>query len=311
MTLSRAAAIMAVTALVAACLLGQKKDATPVFSAVTREVPLYITVTDKSSHLVSNLQESAFQVYESNVLQPIKVFRHEDIPVSLALVIDNSGSMREKRQAVEAAALALVKDSNPQDESLVINFNSDAYLDVDFTSDTDKLKIGLERIDSRGQTAMREAVRLAIERLHDKAKRDKKVVMLVTDGNDNASEEAFTMARLIQLAQQNDVLVYAIGLLDEEEKSEALKAKRALNELVTNTGGEVFYPKQLTEVEPIAHQIARDLRNQYFIGYTPLNDALDGTYRPIKVLVKAPGNPTARTRLGYWAKSPAPPATAP
>ena len=303
MTLTRTAAIVAVTALVAACLLAQKKDATPVFSANTREVPLYITVTDKSSHLVSNLQESAFQVYENNVLQPIKVFRHEDIPVSLALVIDNSGSMREKRQAVEAAALALVKDSNPQDESFVINFNSDAYLDVDFTSDTDKLKIGLERIDSRGQTAMREAVRLAVEHLHEKAKRDKKVVMLVTDGNDNASEESYTIAKLIREAQQNDVLVYAIGLLDEEEKSEALKAKRALNELVTNTGGEVFYPKQLSEVEPIAHQIAHDLRNQYFIGYSPLNEALDGTYRPIKVLVKAPGNPTARTRLGYWAKS--------
>jgi VWFA-related protein len=303
--------------LLATCLLAQKKpaaptpkqDTEPVFSANTREVPLYITVTDKSSHLVSNLQQSAFQVYENNVLQPIKVFRHEDIPVSLALVIDNSGSMREKRQAVEAAALALVKDSNPQDESFVINFagSEDAYLDVDFTSDIDKLKSGLSRIDSRGETAMREAVRLAIEHLHEKAKRDKKVVLLVTDGNDNASEESFTMAKLIQQAQQSDVLVYAIGLLDEEEKSEALKAKRALNELVTNTGGEVFYPKQLSDVDPIAHQIAHDLRNQYFIGYTPLNDALDGTYRPIKVLVKAPGNPVARTRLGYWAKSSAAP----
>ncbi len=301
--------IPAATALLVltAVLFAQKqqppaKDQTPVFSAETREVPLNVTVTDKSGHLVTNLQQSAFQVYENGLPQPIKVFRHDDAPVSLALVIDNSGSMREKRQAVESAALALVKDSNPQDESFVINFNEDAYLDVDFTSDLEKLKIGLERIDSRGQTAMREAIRLAVEHLHEKGKREKKVVIVVTDGNDNASEPDFGMDKLIQLAARNDVVVYAIGLLNEEIKSEAAKAKRALNELVLTTGGEVFYPKSLDEVEPIAHQVARDIRNQYFISYTPINEALDGTYRPIKVTVKAPGNPTPRTRLGYWAK---------
>jgi Ca-activated chloride channel homolog len=275
-------------------------DTTPVFSAETREVPLNVTVTDHAGHFVTTLPQSAFQIFENNVLQPIKVFRREDLPVSLCLVVDNSGSMREKRQAVEAAALALVKDSNPQDESCVINFNIDAYLDADFTSDIEKLRSGLERIDSRGETAMREAMRLAIERLHDKGKRDKKVVIVVTDGNDNASE--FPIEKLVQLAQKDDILIYAIGLLNEEEKSEAMKAKRALNLLVQSTGGEVYYPKDLNEVEPIAHQVARDIRNQYYISYTPTNTALDGTYRPIKVLVKAAGNPTPRTRLGYWAK---------
>jgi len=304
----------AVAALVvlSAALFAQKKPAppapapkdstaTPVFSADTREVPLNVTVTDHSGHLVTNLPQNAFQIFENNVLQPIKVFRREDTPVSMALVIDNSGSMRDKRQAVESAALALAKDSNPQDESFVINFNADAYLDVDFTSDLDKLKNGLERIDSRGETAMRDAIRLAIEHIHEKAKREKKVVIVVTDGNDNASDPNFSMEQLVQLAQRNDVLIYAIGLLNEEEKSEATKAKRALNLLVQSTGGEVFYPKDLSEVEPIAHQVARDIRNQYFISYTPLNTALDGTYRPIKVVVKGAGNPTPRTRLGYWA----------
>lgn len=268
-------------------------------------MPLNLTVSDSRGHLVTNLSQSAFQVFENGVLQPIRVFRQEDTPVSMALVIDNSGSMREKRQAVEAAALALVKDSNPQDESFVINFDEDAYLDVDFTSNPDMLKNGLERIDSRGQTAMREAVRLAVEHLHDKGKREKKVVILVTDGNDNASEPSFSMEKLVQLAGRDDVAVYAIGLLDEEEKSEAAKARRALNQLVQTTGGEVFYPKDLSQVEAIAHQVARDIRNQYFIAYTPLNEKLDGTYRPIKVVVKAPGNPTPRTRLGYWANAPA------
>ena len=282
-----------------------QKDAEPVFTAETREVPLNIAVVDRHGHLVTNLTQAAFQVFENGVLQPIKLFRHQDTPVSMALVIDNSGSMREKRQAVEAAALALAKDSNPQDESFVINFNEDAYLDVDFTADMEKLRIGLERIDSRGQTAMREAVRLAVEHLHDKAKRDKKVVILVTDGNDNATDPSYSMDKLVQLAARDDVMVYAIGLLDEEVKSEAAKAKRALNQLVQATGGDVFYPKDLSQVESIAHEVARDIRNQYFISYTPLNEKLDGTYRQIKVTVKAPGNPTPRTRLGYWANAPA------
>ncbi|HXE64880.1 MAG TPA: VWA domain-containing protein [Bryobacteraceae bacterium] len=296
---------LAVTGLV---LCAQNKPAPsasdPVFHAYTREVPLYLTVTDKKGHYVTNLPESAFKVYENGVLQPIRAFRYEDVPVSMALVIDNSGSMRDKRQAVEAATLALVKDSNPQDESFVINFNEDAFLDVDFTSDPEKLKVGLERIDSRGQTAMREAVRLAIEHLHQKAKRDKKVVLIVTDGEDNYSDPDFSMEKLIQVASRNDVLVYAIGLLDTDMKSEANRAKRALNELIQSTGGEVFYPKTLAEVDPIAHQIARDLRNQYFIGYAPLNEELDGTFRQIKVTVKAPGNPVPRTRPGYWANPP-------
>lgn len=279
----------------------------PIFRADTREVPLFVTVTDNKAHFVTNLPQSAFEVFEDGVKQPIRAFRHEDYPVSLALVIDNSGSMRDKRQAVEAAALALVKDSNPQDESFVINFNEEAYLDVDFTNDLEKLRIGLERIDSRGQTAMRDAVRLAIDHLHEKAKRDKKVVLVITDGEDNASQPSLSMGKLVQLASQHNVLVYAIGLLDQEERSSANKARRAINELVQSTGGEVFYPKSLSEVEPIAHQVARDLRNQYFIGYSPLNAALDGTFRSIKVTVKAPGNPKARTRPGYWANSVAKP----
>lgn len=286
-------------------LRAQKDTTVPIFSAETREVPLNITVSDKSGHLVTNLPQSAFQIFESNVAQTIKVFRREDTPVSMALVIDNSGSMREKRQAVESAALALAKDSNPQDETCVINFNADAYLDSDFTGDLDKLQAGLERIDSRGETAMREALRLAIDHLHSKGKRDKKVVIVVTDGNDNATDPSFSIEKLVQLAAKNDVLIYAIGLLDEEERSEAAKAKRALNLLAQSSGGEVFYPKDLSEVEPIAHQVARDIRSQYFIAYTPTNSALDGTYRPIKVVVKAPGNPIARSRLGYWANGPA------
>ena len=278
-------------------LFGQ--EAEPVFSSETRRVPLNVTVTDKNDRLVTTLPESAFQIFENGVLQPIKLFKREDVPVSIALVIDNSGSMRSKRQGVEAAALALVKDSNPSDESFVVNFIDEAYLDVDFTSDINVLQSGLERIDSKGGTAMRDAIRMSIDHLHDKAKRDKKVVVVITDGNDNAS--MVTLDSLVKVAEQDDALVYAIGLLGEEDKSEAAKAKRALKLLVDSTGGQVFYPDKVSEVEAIAHQVARVIRNQYSIVYAPTNESLDGTFRAIKVLVKGPGNPVAHTRFGYYA----------
>ncbi len=270
-----------------------------VFSSDTRLVPLNVTVIDKGGHLVTTLAKSAFTVMENGVPQQIKLFKHEDVPVSLGLIIDNSGSMREKRQAVESSALALVRDSNPDDEAFVVNFNDEAYLDADFTSDIKMLEQGLAKIDSKGGTAMRDAIMMSIDHLQKKAKRDKKVILVVTDGNDNAS--SVPLPELVRAAQQNDVLIYAIGLLGEEDRKEAAKAKRALSLLVESTGGLVFYPKDVTEVEKIAHEVARDIRNQYTITYTPTNQALDGSFRPIKVTIKAPGNPSARTRLGYYA----------
>lgn len=149
---------------------------------------------------------------------------------------------------------------------------------------------------------MRDAIRMSIDHLREKSKRNKKVILVVTDGNDNSSN--YGLNDLVRLAQQNDVLVYAIGILETEDKGEAKKAKRALDLLVEQTGGQVFYPKEVTEVEAIAHQVAHDIRNQYSIAYTPTNAAQDGTFRTIKVTVKAPGNPVARTRAGYYAPKP-------
>ena len=270
-----------------------------IFKSETRLVPLNVTVTDKAGHLVPGLQKGAFQVFENNVLQQIKDFKGEDVPVSLGLIVDNSGSMRDKRQSVESAALALVRDSNKQDEVFVVNFNDEAYLDADFTSDIKLMEQGLTKIDSRGGTAMRDAIRMSIDHLNEKAKRDKKVLLVVTDGNDNAS--VVSLRALVQQAQQDDILVYAIGLLSEEEKKEAAAAKRALHLLVESTGGQDFYPKDVSEVERIAHEVAHDIRNQYTITYSPTNQTLDGSYRQIKVAVRGNGNAIARTRLGYYA----------
>jgi len=294
-------------------LLGQQGKPAPkppsqdetgtVFRADTRLVVLPTTVVDKNGHLVTTLPREAFTVLENGVQQQIKQFNREDVPVSMGLIIDNSGSMREKRAKVEAAALALVKASNPEDEVFIVNFNDEAFLDnphgKDFTSDIKEMEDALTRIDSRGGTAMRDAIRMSIDHVKEKAHKDKKVLVVVTDGNDNSS--VVSLEDLVKAAQQSEVLIYAVGLLSDEERREAKRAQKALEALAEATGGETFFPRDVSEVERIATQVAHDIRNQYTIAYTPLNQAMDGSFRQIKVTVKAAGNPTVRARSGYYA----------
>lgn len=269
------------------------------FRADTRLVVLHASVTDHRGKLLTNLNRDAFKVYENGQPQQVKIFRREDVPVSLGLIIDDSGSMMTKRSRVEAASLAMVRESNPQDEVFIVNFNDDAFLDVPFTNDIHKMEQGLARIDSRGGTAMRDAISMSLDYMRAKAKKDKKVLMVITDGNDNASN--MSLEKLVARSNQNDTLVYAIGLFTEEEKHEAAKARRALKELTTATGGLVFYPKEVTEVQAMAIEIAHDIRSQYTIAYSPSIQQLDGSYRQIKVTVDAPGKPVVRTRSGYYA----------
>ncbi len=275
--------------------LAQKE---PVFSSETRLVVLHATVMDKNEHLVTDLPQTAFHVYENNAEQQIKVFRREDVPVSMGVVIDNSGSMGNKRAKVESAAVGLVKASNPQDEVFVVNFNYEPSLDVDFTSDIKEMEKGLARIDARGATAMRDSVRMALNHLQ-KAKHDKKVVLIITDGNDNISKA--TLDEVVRQAQQSEALIYAIGILSEEDPKDAKRARRELNALTESTGGQAHFPKQLAEVESLARQVAHDIRNQYTIAYSPSNQALDGTFRRIRVVVNGSNKPVVRTRSGYYA----------
>ncbi|MBL8231142.1 MAG: VWA domain-containing protein [Bryobacterales bacterium] len=290
-----------------ASLMAQQEEP-PTFSSDTRLVVLHASVMDKNGKLLNKLPKESFRVQENGVDQQIRDFKREDIAVSMGLIIDNSGSMRDKRQKVEAAALAMVKASNPNDEVLIVNFNDDAFLDVPFTNDHKKLEEGLTRIDSRGGTAMRDALSMSLDEVKDKGKRNKKVLLVVTDGNDNTSQ--LTLEKLIEKAHRAEVLVYCIGLLNEEERREALKAKKALTALANASGGLAFFPKDLAEVEKIALEVAYEIRNQFMIAYTPANQALDGTFRQIKVSVNAPGRPSVRTRSGYYA-TPLGKATAP
>ena len=297
--------------LVALAAFGQEKPAVPpgaedagvVFRADTRLVVCHTTVVDKYGHLVLDLPEAAFSVAENGVQQAIKRFKREDVPVSLGLIIDNSGSMRDKRAKVAAAALGLVKASNKDDEVFVVNFNDDAYLDLphgkDFTNDITEMEEALSHLDSRGGTAMRDAIRMSIDHVKQKGHRDKKVLVVVTDGNDNMSE--VTLEKLVQEAQQQEVLIYTIGLLAEEERREAGRAKRALDTITRATGGQAHYPNLVDEVGKLALQVAHDIRNQYIIAYTPANQKLDGGFRQIRVTVSGSNRPTVRTRTGYYA----------
>ena len=269
------------------------------FRTDARLVVLHASVVDKRGKLITNLNQNAFKVFENGQQQQVKIFRREDVPVSLGIIIDDSGSMSTKRSRVEAASLAMVRESNPQDEVFIVNFNDDAFLDVPFTNDIHKLEQGLARIDSRGGTAMRDAVSMSLDYEKHEAKKDKKVLMVITDGNDNASN--ISLEKVVARSNQNDVLVYAIGLFTDEEKREASKARRALNELTGATGGLAFYPKDVADVQSLAVEIAHDIRSQYTIAYRPNIQELDGSYRQIKVIVDAPGRPVVRTRSGYYA----------
>jgi VWFA-related protein len=226
----------------------------------------------------------------------------------MGIVIDNSGSMREKRAKVNQAALNLVRSSNPNDEVFIVNFNDEQYLDQDFTHDLRKLKEALEKIDARGGTALYDAVVASGDHLKQNGRLEKKVVFLVTDGEDNASSETLEQA-VKQLQQEGGPSVYAIGILGDEDHPK--RAKKALQIIADRTGGIAFFPKTLDEVDAISRTIANDIRNQYAIGYKPANPKKAGEFRQIKVEAKSKGHGklVVRTKSGYYAGAEAAAAT--
>ncbi len=268
------------------------------FRADSRLVVLNVSVFDQSGKVVRDLPRSVFTVYENGEKQTLAVFRQEDVPISLGLIIDNSASMTDKRDRVASAALSMVKASNPEDEVFIINFNEKAVLAEEFTSDVKDLEKALRNLDAKGETAMRDALLLGIEHLRHRAHRDKKVLVVVTDGEDNSSVE--TQEHLAETAQQNDVIIYAVGLLGAEEPESAARAKKQLNELTQETGGRAWFPNDAAQIANIAPDIAHEIRNQYVLAYTPSNMAADGAFRKIRVDVDAPGV-LVRTRAGYYA----------
>ena len=271
----------------------------PVFRSEARLVLLRATVRNQRGELVTGLDRDAFTVHENGRPQAITVFRRDDVPVSVGILIDNSQSMRGKRARVEAAALAFVRASNPQDEMFVASFADKAQVDVPFTSDEAVLEAGFKRLDSIGGTALRDAVVLGEEYLDAHARRGLKVLLVITDGIDNAS--AAPPERIRQGAERSEILVYAVGILDPEDASRAARAREALRDLTEPTGGTAHYPASVAHTNQAVLEIARQIRTQYTIGYAPLQQALDGSYRTLKVRARGAERLTVRTRAGYRA----------
>jgi VWFA-related protein len=274
-------------------------DQAPPFRAETRLVVLRATVTNGRGELVTTLDQRAFTVEENGKRQPIALFRRDDVPISVGLLIDNSGSMRPLRTKVEAAALAFARASNPDDEIFVINFADKVRLDVPMTGDLRVLEAGIGRVDSIGGTALRDAVDLAEGYLQEHATRERRVLLVITDGKDNAS--VTSIERIRQQAEERQTTIHAIGLFNDRGAAGVSVGKHELTEMTERTGGIVYFPMSIDQVEAAALDLAHQIRNQYTIGYAPLNQALDGSFRSIRVSVAGSDHYTVHTRTGYRA----------
>ncbi len=266
------------------------------------EVLLNCAVIDSKGHTVTGLTQKDFRIWEDGIPQTINAFQHQDQAVSMGLLIDNSGSMRDKRAAVNAAAFHLLRASNPQDAAFVVNFSDRAYLDQGFTSDLVALNRGLSRFDSHGTTALYDAVAASADELAKYAKHRKQVLLIVTDGADNASR--LDLQQTIRRVQAlGGPVVYSIGLLYDSTKDESREARHALETLSEETGGVAYFPNSLYDVDRVAAEVARDIRNQYTLAYHSTKPASLGGYRFIHVEARGPKGDrlTVRTRRGYYA----------
>ena len=277
----------------------QTKPNIPLFSVELRIVVLQATVKNKAGEMVTGLKREAFTVFEDGKRQPVTLFNREDVPVSLGIAIDNSGSMRLKREKVEAAALALVGASNPTDEVFVLNFGDKVRVDVPFTQSLALLEAGIARVDSIGGTALRDAIEAGETYLDQRARHKRRALLVITDGVDNAS--TVTAEGIRKHADRSEVTIHAIGLLSDEQPARAAKARHDLDDLTEATGGIAYFPKGLDEVSAIALDLAHQIRSQYTIAYTPLRQELDGSYRKLRVEAKGFVDLKVRARAGYVA----------
>jgi VWFA-related protein len=263
-------------------------------------VVLPAAVRDKNGLPVSSLPQQSFQVYEGGVLQSIRLFLHEDIPVTVGLVVDHSGSMKNKIPEVVAAARAFVRSSNSDDQMFVINFNekvSSGLPDsIPFSDRADELEAAIETSPASGQTALYDAVSSALDRLKT-GSHEKKALIVISDGGDNAS--AVGLPDVLKKVGESNALVYAIGIFEADDPD---RNPRVLRSMARATGGEAFFPGKLDEVVAICESIAADIRRQYTIGYVSSNPAKPGEYRAIRVVARSAGKElVVRTRAGYIA----------
>jgi len=274
-----------------------------VFKKQVEEVVLHATVYDEQRNMVPGLDKSAFAVYDDGALQPITSFRREDVPVAMGIVVDNSGSMRDKREKVNQAVLNLIRASNSRDEIFVVNFSQDYYLDQDFTGDVKLLQAALHQVSSKGSTALYDAIVASAVHLNNNPRLEKKVLLVITDGQDNMSQETLQEAAR-KLQQVNGPTLYAVGLLGGGMQN---SGRDALQHLASGTGGVAFFPDTMDQVDNITRTVAHDIRGQYMLAYKPKNQNAKPGYQSVRVEAHAPGygKLIVRTRSGYFPPEPA------
>ena len=286
--------------LIAAPVLAQEPSAAEFTLNVNVDlVELRVTVLDERERNVVHLAEADFSIFEDQIQQQISLFRHEDMPVSLGIVIDNSRSMERKKSRIDTAALSFVRHSNPDDETFLIHFDDTVRLARDFTSDITVIGETLASISPYGQTALFDAMFLGVETMQG-AIYEQKAMLLVTDGADNAS--LHTSAEVLERVRRSNIAVYPIGLLSDSEAGRAARA--ILEEIADLSGGRAFFPSSVDEIPALTEQIARELRELYTLGYIPTNARRDGMWRSVRVYVEAaPEAPRydINYRHGYYA----------
>lgn len=282
----------------------QKQEGVYILHANVDEVILNCAVLDAKGQPVLNLKRDNFRVWEDGVAEQVNSVQHLDLPVSMGLLIDNSGSMRDKRAAVNAAAYHLLSASNPEDEAFVVNFSERAFLDQRLTTDRVVLNRGISRSDPAGTTAMYDAVAASASELANHGKNRKQVLLIITDGADNASRLRLRDA-IRRVQGLGGPVVYTIGLLFDADQNEADRAKNDLETLSEETGGISYFPRSLQDVDAIAADVARDIREQYVIAYHSSRPFSMAGYRTVRVEATGStrGQLYVRTKRGYYAQS--------
>ncbi len=281
----------------------ESPEKTYTIAARVEMVALDVTVIDRHGAFVSGLAEKDFQVLEDGVPQHVQMFSAEDVPVTIGLVVDSSGSMGPKRSYVIGAALAFAQASNPEDELFVIQFNDDIQFGlqsgVDFTSDTRVLRNALLRLTCEGRTALYDALAASLEHVH-KGKFPKKALLVVSDGQDNVS--ATNLNSVLAMARKSGAAVYTIGAYDPDSDKHNTKV---LKKLADVTGGQFYFPTTLPQIVSDCRRIAKDIRNRYTVSYCSTNMKRDGSYRRVLVTATSPvrGKLAVKVREGYFAPS--------
>jgi VWFA-related protein len=266
-------------------ILAQTPQPRAAFASRSELVVLRVSVVDRGG-LVSGLPRESFVVQDEGRRQEIQFFENEDTPVTVGLVIDCSGSMQTRRDGVIAAGIAFAGSSHPEDELFTLNFNEAVWPglppDQPFTSDREELKRALDRSVTRGQTALFDAIAAGLRHL-DRGSRTRRVLVIVSDGGDNASRTRFD--EVLDAALRNDVVIYGIGIYDHNDP----EAKpRVLRQLAEATGGEAFFPRPGETVTPVLERIARDIRSGYAVGYVPPAGDSAPRRHSVRVEVRAP-----------------------